>query len=194
VYLIKFSSQSNYLILCLNYTTKLFESHLYQLLISVTPQGLHSNSLKWSNNLLECHGLLYTNNIPLVRNLHKFEFLAVVCKNKSYNSKHITREMREYTQEPKATTQNKNQDHKSVITQNNKNTSKLRSDLIKIAWMCLWQNVGVIKCSWYPWGTEGGRLRDPFIAQRSPIAVAPSMQKMLSWGAPAQTSASLDQE
>jgi hypothetical protein len=37
----------------------------------------------------------------------------------------------------------------------------------------------MIKCSWYAWDAEGGRLGGPFIAHRALIVVAPSMQDLL---------------
>jgi hypothetical protein len=61
-------------------------------------QGLYPTPLKWSNDLLECHGLPYINNNPLARNLLTLESLAAIHKRMSYNSKHIKRERREHTQ------------------------------------------------------------------------------------------------
>jgi hypothetical protein len=73
-------------------------------------QELHSTPLKWSNDLLECHGLPYINSNPLARNLYKLEPLAVVHNNLSYNSKHNKREGIKYTHKRKhATIQHKNE-------------------------------------------------------------------------------------
>jgi hypothetical protein len=66
-------------------------------------------------------------------------------------------ERREYTQEPKVNSQDKNQDHKSA------NCSKLRSDLTRIATM-YYSSVRMNLCSWSTWYIEGGHLGGPLIA------------------------------
>jgi hypothetical protein len=99
-------------------------------------QGLHSTPLKWSNDLLECHGLPYMDYIPLAWNLHKLESLAVHKKQRLHFEAQHKWEERVHTQEPKLATQHKKQDHKSSNTQNSKNTSELRSDLTRIVRTC----------------------------------------------------------